>query len=72
MTEYPYSAPSRRRPRRRRSTLLRAAVALVVLAGTFALGVALGEALHDGPRDRGTVTYVRTLRPLPQQPAATP
>jgi hypothetical protein len=33
----------------------------------FALGVALGLALDDRPVGGGTVTYVRTLEPLPQQ-----
>jgi hypothetical protein len=40
-----------------------------VLAAVFAIGLALGKALDDGPRDRGTATYVRTLEPLPQRPA---
>jgi hypothetical protein len=45
--------------------------ALVVLvAVVFALGVALGEALHDNPKPGGTQRIVRTLRPLPLAPAA--
>jgi len=36
------------------------------------LGVALGKALNDSPRRGGPVTYIRTLRPLPQQPAGSP
>ena len=42
----------------------------VVMAGAvllFVLGVALGLALDDRPVGGGTVTYVRTLEPLPQQ-----
>ena len=56
-----------RSPHRRR---LRNAVALV-LAGAvlFAVGLALGEALHDNPKPGGTQTLVRTLRPLPLPPA---
>lgn len=68
MSEYPFrSAP--RRPRSRRwPRLVRAGVAVVVLAGVFALGVALGKALNDSPTPGKAVTYVRTLEPLPQQP----
>jgi hypothetical protein len=29
-------------------------------------------ALRDDPEPGGTVTYVRTLEPLPQRPASTP
>jgi len=36
----------------------------------FAVGVALGEALHDNPGKGETQTLVRTLRPLPLAPAA--
>ena len=35
------------------------------------LGIALGEALNDGPPAPSTETYVRTLEPVPQQPATT-
>jgi hypothetical protein len=31
----------------------------------------LGRALNDGPRAGKTVTYIRTLEPLPQQPSGT-
>ena len=37
------------------------AVGLVV---AFALGIALGQALHDNPRPGGVQTTVRTLPPL--------
>ena len=37
----------------------------------FVLGIALGEALNDGPPAPSTQTYVRTLEPVPQQPATT-
>jgi hypothetical protein len=61
-----------RRPRRRRTGLWLA----LGLAGAalFAVGVAVGEALHDNPRPGGTRTYVRTLHPLrvaPSVPART-
>ena len=42
------------------------AAAIVV----FAIGVAVGESLHDNPRPGGTQTLVRTLTPLPLPPAA--
>jgi hypothetical protein len=44
-----------------------AAIALAI----FAIGVAFGQALNDGPPSPSTLTYVRTLEPLPQQPATT-
>ncbi|MFL5953651.1 MAG: hypothetical protein ACJ76I_06045 [Gaiellaceae bacterium] len=48
-------------------------VRLLVIAGlvvAFAVGVALGEALHDNPAPGGTQTLIRTLHPLPLAPAA--
>ena len=50
--------------------MIRVALLLVGLAVVFAVGVALGEALHDNPSPGGTQTLVRTLRPLPIAPAA--
>jgi len=72
VSDYPYGG-RRLRPRRGRrgGRALRVVAALAALAAAFALGVALGRALDDGPRDGGSVTYVRTLRPLPQQPVPT-
>ena len=45
--------------------------ALLVFAGAvlLAVGVALGEALNDGPSTGGTQTVVRTLKPLQLPPA---
>lgn len=60
-----------RRRRRRRSPWGRRAVAVVLLLVVFAVGVALGKALNDDPPDGVVVTSVRTLEPLPQQPATT-
>jgi hypothetical protein len=37
----------------------------------LAVGVAVGQALDDGPDPGVTQTSVRTLEPLPQQPATT-
>ena len=67
MSEYPFSAPPRRTraPRRR---LARAALVLLAIGVAFVLGLAVGKALNDSPRAGNTVTYVRTLEPLPQQP----
>jgi hypothetical protein len=36
----------------------------------FVTGIGLGEALHDNPKQGGTQTLVRTLRPLPLVPVA--
>jgi hypothetical protein len=36
----------------------------------FAVGIAVGEALHDSSPPGGTGTLVRNLRPLPLAPAA--
>ena len=47
--------------------LLAAGAAAVVV---FAIGIAVGESLHDNPRPGGTQTLVRTLKPLPLAPAA--
>jgi hypothetical protein len=44
-------------------------IALLVLAVVFAVGLALGEALHDNPSGDGTQTFVRTLKPLEVPPA---
>jgi hypothetical protein len=46
-------------------------VLLVVgVVAVFAVGVAVGEALHDNPNPGGTQSLVRTLQPLPLAPAA--
>jgi hypothetical protein len=58
----------RRARRRRRSVPWRALLVIVVLVCTFAVGIALGEALHDNPKPGGTRTTQRTLRPLPLAP----
>jgi len=61
------SAPTRaRRPRparRRRVLLVRVLGALAIAAALFAVGVAVGEALHDNPRPGVTTTSVTTLNP---------
>jgi len=56
------NSTNRRRPKDRsyRSKIL-LGLALVV---AFAVGVALGQALHDNPRPGGAQTSVRTLPPL--------
>ena len=57
-------------PRRRRGrAALKWGLGVLLVAVCFALGVALGEALHDNPRPDGSRTFVRTLRPLPLAPA---
>lgn len=53
----------RRTARRRRRRTRRLLALLVGIAVVFVAGVALGEALENGPR-AGTQTLIRTLRPL--------
>jgi hypothetical protein len=68
--EQPSTERRRRPPRRRAWPRLLALVVGVLLV--FVCGVAFGMALRDDPEPGGTVTYVRTLEPLPQRPASTP
>lgn len=57
-------ARSRRPPRRNgRGRGLRWLGAAVVAAALVALGVAVGEALHDNPRPGVTTTSVTTVAP---------
>ena len=56
----------RRRPPRRRSPWPRRVVIAALAAVIFLLGIALGQALNDGPPAPSTETYVRTLAPLTQ------
>jgi hypothetical protein len=58
----------RRARRRRRSPAWRWIAIGLVLVCVFAVGIALGEALHDNPTPGGTRTTERTLRPLPLEP----
>jgi hypothetical protein len=50
--------------------VIRLVAAILGVVVVFAVGVALGESLHDNPRPGGAQTLVRTLRPLPLAPAA--
>jgi len=59
----------RERPRRRRPSPARLLFFLAALAAVFAIGVALGQALHDNPKPGPARTSVRTLKPLPLAPA---
>ena len=53
-----------RRPRRRRGRrLLWWLLGLGLLALAFAVGVAVGQALHDNPKPGITVTTVETITP---------
>jgi len=51
-----------RRRRRRREELIRWGIRVAFVLLVFALGVALGQALHDNPKPGNTVTFERTLR----------
>jgi hypothetical protein len=48
----------------------RVVLVVVGVVVVFAVGVAVGEALHDNPKPGGTQSLVRTLQPLPLAPAA--
>jgi hypothetical protein len=50
-----------RRRRKRREELVRWGMRVLVVLLVFALGIALGEALHDNPKPGDTVTFQRTL-----------
>ncbi len=60
----------RRHPDPRSPWPRRVVITILVLV-VFAVGIALGQALSDGPPPPSTATYVRTLEPLPQQPGTT-
>jgi hypothetical protein len=60
----------RRRPPRRRSRVLMAAATVVLAGVALAVGIAVGEAIHDNPAPGGTQSYVRTLDPQALPPAA--
>jgi hypothetical protein len=51
----------RRRQRRRHGELVRWGLGLALLLVAFALGIAVGQALHDNPKPGQTVTLERTL-----------
>ena len=63
-------SPRLRRPPRRSAGRLAVGIVLrlALLAAVFAVGVALGEALHDNPDPSGTKTQTRQLRPVPLPP----
>ena len=48
---------------------MRRLVAAIVAVVIFAIGVAVGESVHDNPKPGGTQTLVRTLKPLQLPPA---
>ncbi len=61
-----------RRKRRRREEVSRWAIRVLVVVLVFALGVALGQALHDNPKPGETTTLERTLSvPTSGNPAST-
>jgi hypothetical protein len=51
-----------RRRRRRREEVMRWSIRILVAILVFALGIALGQALHDNPKPGETITLERTLR----------
>jgi hypothetical protein len=65
----PRAARTRKRGHVRRYRALAWVVRLLVLAGVFFAGLAIGRALESAPRPGGKQTIVRTLHPLTVQPA---
>jgi hypothetical protein len=57
----PSRRPRRDLRRRRRGRLGRVALVLAGAALLFAVGVAVGEALHDNPKPGGRRTYTATI-----------
>jgi hypothetical protein len=53
-----------RRPRPRRRSPRRTIALGIAIIVAFAVGIALGQALHDNPRPGGVQTSFRTLPPL--------
>ena len=53
----------RREQARRRRHRRRLLLAVVAVFAAFAIGVALGEALHDNPQPGGKQTVILTLKP---------
>lgn len=64
------SAAPRLRRRRGRLRAARAALVLAAALLVFAVGLALGRALEEGPSGARTLTSLRTLEPLPLAPPA--
>lgn len=61
-----------RRRRRRREEVIRWGIRVAIALLVFALGVALGQALHDNPKPGETITLERTLRiPTSGNPGST-
>ena len=57
--------PARRSPAR---LVLGIVLRLVLLAAVFAVGLALGESLHDNPKPGDSKTQTRELRPVSLPP----
>jgi hypothetical protein len=57
--------------RRRRSSSRRRVVWALLLALVFAVGVALGQALEDNPRQSSTITQDRTFTLPPESATVT-
>ena len=60
-----------RRRRKRREEIVRWSLRVLLVLLVFAVGIAIGEALHDNPKAGETVTFERTLS-VPSVPAGSP
>ena len=62
---------ARERRERRQRSVLGWAARILVLAGVFFLGIALGKALEEAPKPGGGQTIVRTIVPTTVAPEET-
>lgn len=70
MSDYRTERELRRARRRSRNTVVRVLLVGLLIAFVFLLGVAFAQALDERPERGDSVTDVRTLTPMQQQPPA--
>ena len=70
MSDYRTERELRRARRRSRNTVVRVLLVGLLIAFVFLLGVAFAQALDERPERGDSVTGVRTLTPMQQQPPA--
>jgi hypothetical protein len=70
VSDYRTERELRRARRRSRNTVVRVLLVGLLIAFVFLLGVAFAQALDERPERGDSVTDVRTLTPMQQQPPA--
>jgi hypothetical protein len=70
VSDYRTERELRRARRRSRNTVVRVLLVGLLIAFVFLLGVAFAQALDERPERGDSVTDVRTLTAIPQQPPA--